>query len=69
MTEPEITVSIRATEFTVRELQEFLDTIRAVDGMPADALIAVKLENVTSTTSSGPIEFTLAASTAFGGKE
>jgi len=70
MTEPAITVTITDSEFTVGELQEFLDTVRKVEGMRANALVAVRLENATTTTSQGgPLEFTLAASTAYGEKE
>jgi hypothetical protein len=65
MAEPEITVTITDTEFSVGELREFLDTVTSIDGMSSNALIAVKLDNVTSTTSNGPIQFTLAASTAY----
>lgn len=65
MTEPAITVTLTDTEFTLGELQEFLDTARRVDGMDANALVAVKTPNASSTTSSGPVEFELSASTAY----
>lgn len=69
MTEPAITVTLTDTEFTVGELQEFLDTVRAVDGMPCDALISVKMPNVSAISSMGTVEYELSASTAYRGKQ
>lgn len=37
----EIAVIITGSEFTIGELQELLDTARGVDGIPANALVAV----------------------------
>lgn len=63
MTQPEITVHITDTEFTIAELQEFLDTARGVEGIPNDGLVVVKrvgLEN--------PPVYMLSASTEYRGK-
>lgn len=62
MTDPEITVHITDVEFTIAELQEFLDTARSVDGIPNDGLVTVtkNIEN--------PITYTLRASTEFRSK-
>ena len=66
MAEPETYVAITDTEFTVGELQEFLDTVRGVDAMPANALIAVRHQ--IRTISNSPV-YTLTASTAYRSKE
>lgn len=67
MTDPEVTAWITDTEFTLTELEEFIARARAVDGIPQDALVAVTMPNAAITTKagSGPIQFTLSASTAF----
>ncbi|MGV0627179.1 hypothetical protein [Mycolicibacter minnesotensis] len=64
MTEPAISVTITDSEFTVGELQEFIQTVVGVDAMPSNALIAVTHE-----LGGGPTRYTLTASTAYRGKE
>jgi hypothetical protein len=59
MSEPELAVSISDTEFTIGELQQFLDTARAVDGIPGNCLVAV-----THSLDKPPV-YTLTASSAF----
>ena len=63
-TEPEIAVTITDSEFTLGELQSFIDTAQAVDQMPANALVAI-----THQTGQGPTLYTVTASTAFRSKD
>lgn len=69
MTTPEITVTLTDTEFSITELQSFIDTCRTVDGLSGDALVVVKLTNAKVTTSDGnPLTFEISASTAYRSK-
>ena len=65
MTEPEATVWLTDTEFTLTELEEFIARARAVDGIAHDALVAVKMPNATAVSSSGPVQFELSASSSY----
>lgn len=69
MTDPEVTVALTDTEFTLTELEEFIERARSVDGIPNDALVSVKMPNASSVSSSGPVQFELSASTAYRGKQ
>ncbi|MCP3810795.1 hypothetical protein NLX62_00310 [Mycobacteriaceae bacterium Msp059] len=63
MTEPDVTVTLTDSEFSLNELEEFIARARAVDGMPQNALVSVRLIG-------GKVpSFTLSASTAYRGKD
>lgn len=58
--EPEISVSITDTEFTIDELQEFIQRVLSVDGMPPNPLVTVDHDH------GSPMGYTLRASTGYG---
>lgn len=63
MTQPDTTVHITDSEFTLEELQEFIDTARAIDGIPHDGLVTVSHQF-----QNGPTVYTLSTSTEYRGK-
>lgn len=42
--EPEVTVAIENTSFTVGELQAFIDRVRSIDGMNPNARIHIECD-------------------------
>lgn len=60
MTDPDVTVTLTDSEFSLDELVEFVARARAIDGMPHNALVAVR-------TSGGPptMQFELSSSTGY----
>lgn len=65
MTDPEISVTLTAYVFSIGELQEFLDTARAIPTMANNAPVVVECE---AHTGLGAVMHTLRASTASKGE-
>lgn len=60
---PEVKVTLRDAEFTLTELEDFIDRCRAVDGIEHNALVGVRVA------ASNPDIFELACSTEYRSKE
>jgi hypothetical protein len=69
MTEPEITVTLTDSEFTLGELEEFIARARAVYGIATNALVTVTMPNASAISSQGTVQFELSASTAYRGEQ
>lgn len=64
MTDPDVTVTLTDSEFSLGELEAFIARIRAIDGMPQNALVGVRVIDGMPT-----MRFELTASTAYRGKD
>lgn len=64
MADPEIAVSISDIEFSIGEIQEFLDTARGIPTMVPDAIVTVE-----RLTDDGPYVYILRASTGYRSKQ
>lgn len=69
-TSPEVYVKLTDAEFTLGELEAFIERARSIDGMSQDALVAVRVTNavVTTKTGDGPMIFELSCSDAYRSK-
>ena len=64
MTDPDVTVTLTDSEFSLDELVAFAQRAHAIDGMPYNALVSVR-----PLTGTAPMQFELSASTSYRGKD